>query len=86
MYYVLNIICDYLTNYLPIANICNYYNTRIYKLNSVPHIARFLLWDAIILSKTKPCSGRKKQESSAKVKLKTIKQCARSCHLFGFFI
>ena len=39
-------------------------NTRIYTLISVPQITRFLLEDAIILSKTNPCSGSAKQKRS----------------------
>ena len=37
-------------------------NTRIYNLNSVPQITWFLPEDAIISSKTNPCSGSKKQK------------------------
>ena len=39
-------------------------NTRIYTLISVPQITRFLLEDAIILSKTNLCSGSAKQKRS----------------------
>ena len=38
------------------------HNTRIYNLNSVPKISRFLLADAIISNKTNPCSDSKKQK------------------------
>ena len=37
-------------------------NTRIYNLNSVPQITQFSLADAIISSKTNPCSGSKKHK------------------------
>ena len=39
------------------------FNTQIYNLIPVPRITCFLLEDAIILSKTNPCSGSTKQKT-----------------------
>ena len=43
---------------------CLIINAQIYNLISVPEITRFLLEDAIISSKTNPCSGSTKQKRS----------------------
>ena len=50
-----------------------YPNTRIYNLNFVPQISRFLLGDVIISSKANVFCGKNKQKrSNGKVKNKTV--------------
>ena len=57
-----------------IAIVSGFYpNTRIYNLNFVPQISRFLLGDVIISSKTNVFCGKNKQKrSNGKVKNKTV--------------
>ena len=71
-------------------------NTRIYNLDSVPQITRFLLTNAVISSKANPCSGSIRQKEGtgesgigdchfvglAFKGLKVIKHCQRFCYLF----